>query len=150
MVRDRGLMHRHTTHNKCYATFKDFSIAMLHFLRNDVPRNWPTYCDEVTDNFRVIDPTRSPTTWLTLQARPRDEGSYRVIESHHATNPARRLCHSPFRALPCPDRRRPDEVLLAYCSRNEVHSVHRPSVVEDWIADGSCQGRKRQFWIGPL
>ena len=40
-----GLMHRHTTHNKCYATFKDFSIAMLNFLRNDVPRNWPTYCD---------------------------------------------------------------------------------------------------------
>lgn len=53
-----GLMHRHTTHNKCYATFKDFSIAMLNFLRNDVPRNWPTYCDEVTDNFRVIDPKK--------------------------------------------------------------------------------------------
>src|ERR1700719_432878 len=53
-----GLMHRHTTHNKCYATFKDFSIAMLNFLRNDVPRNWPTYCDEVTDKFRVIDPKK--------------------------------------------------------------------------------------------
>ena len=53
-----GLMHRHTTHNKCYATFKDFSIAMLNFLRNDVPRNWPTYCDEITDNFRVIDPKK--------------------------------------------------------------------------------------------
>jgi transposase len=51
-----GLMHRHTTHNKCYPTFKDFSIAMLNFLRDDVPRNWRTYCDEVTDNFRVIDP----------------------------------------------------------------------------------------------
>ena len=32
--------------------------AMLNFLRNDVPRNWPTYCDEVTDNFRVIDPKK--------------------------------------------------------------------------------------------
>ena len=42
-----GLMHRHTTHNKCYATFKDFSIAMLNFLR-----------DDVTDNFRVIDPKK--------------------------------------------------------------------------------------------
>ena len=52
-----GLMHRNTTHNKCYATFKDFSDAMLTFLREDVPRNWRTYCDEVTDNFRVINPT---------------------------------------------------------------------------------------------
>jgi hypothetical protein len=47
-------MHRHTTHNKCYATFKDFRIAMLNFLRDEIPRNWRTYCDEVTDNFRVI------------------------------------------------------------------------------------------------
>src|SRR5208337_3000926 len=52
-----GLMHRHITHNKCYATFKDFSIAMLSFLRDDVPKNWRTYCDQVTDNFRVINPT---------------------------------------------------------------------------------------------
>ena len=51
-----GLMHRHITHNKCYASFKDFSTAMLNFLRGDVPRNWRTYCDEVSDNFRVIDP----------------------------------------------------------------------------------------------
>jgi hypothetical protein len=29
---------------------------MLNFLRDDVPRNWRTYCDEVTDNFRVIEP----------------------------------------------------------------------------------------------
>ena len=53
-----GLMHRHITHNKCYATFREFSAAMLNFLREDVPRNWPTYCDQVTDNFRVIDPTK--------------------------------------------------------------------------------------------
>jgi transposase len=52
-----GLMHRHITHNKCYSTFKDFSIAMLTFLRDSVPRNWRTFCDEVTDNFRIIDPT---------------------------------------------------------------------------------------------
>jgi hypothetical protein len=49
-------MHRNVTHNKCYATFKDFGIAMLAFLREDVPKNWCTWCDEVTDNFRVIDP----------------------------------------------------------------------------------------------
>ena len=51
-----GLMHRHLTHNKCYATFKDFSRAMLTFLRHEVPENWQTFCDEVTDNFRIIDP----------------------------------------------------------------------------------------------
>jgi hypothetical protein len=50
-------MHRHITHNKCYASFKDFSIAMLTFLRDGVPGNWGTYCDEVTDNFRIINPT---------------------------------------------------------------------------------------------
>ena len=51
-----GLMHRHTTHNKCYATFTDFSVAMLTFLRKNVPRNWNAYCDQVTDNFRIINP----------------------------------------------------------------------------------------------
>ena len=51
-----GLMHKHITHNKCYASFKDFSIAMLTFLRDDVPKNWDTFCDRVTDNFRIIDP----------------------------------------------------------------------------------------------
>lgn len=51
-----GLMHRHCTHNKCYAAFKDFTRAVLTFLREKVPRNWHVYCDQVTDNFRVIDP----------------------------------------------------------------------------------------------
>ena len=52
-----GLMHRHLTHNKCYANFTDFGRAMLTFLRDEVPEKWQTYCDEVTDNFRIIDPT---------------------------------------------------------------------------------------------
>ena len=51
-----GLMHRHLTHNKCYATFGDFSTTALTFLRDRVPANWRDWCDEVTDNFRVIDP----------------------------------------------------------------------------------------------
>ena len=51
-----GLMHKHITHNKCYASFLDFSVAVLTFLRYDVPKNWNIYCDQVTDNFRVIDP----------------------------------------------------------------------------------------------
>src|SRR6202162_891983 len=51
-----GVVHRHTTHNKCYSSFKDFSDAILTFLRDDVPRNWHLYCDTVTDNFRIISP----------------------------------------------------------------------------------------------
>jgi transposase len=51
-----GLMHRHLTHNTCYKSFREFSTAMLNFLRYEVPRNWDIFCDEVTDNFRVINP----------------------------------------------------------------------------------------------
>src|ERR1039458_3795683 len=51
-----GLMHRHATHNECYETFAEFSDAMLRFLREEVPRKGHIYCDEVTDNFRIISP----------------------------------------------------------------------------------------------
>ena len=51
-----GAMHKHVTHNKCYASFKDFSAAILNFVRDHVPRNWNQYCDQVTDTFRIIDP----------------------------------------------------------------------------------------------
>ena len=44
------------THNKCYAGFKGFTRAVSTFLREKVPRNWHVYCDQVTDNLRVIDP----------------------------------------------------------------------------------------------
>ena len=29
---------------------------VLHFLRQEVPKNWAAFCDSVTDNFRVINP----------------------------------------------------------------------------------------------
>lgn len=51
-----GLMHKNVTHNRCYAKFDSFCTAMLTFLREDVPKNWTSYCDAVTDNFRVINP----------------------------------------------------------------------------------------------
>jgi transposase len=51
-----GLMHKKVTHNRYYAKFNDFCNAVLGFLRDDVPKNWKTYCDTVTDNFRIIDP----------------------------------------------------------------------------------------------
>ena len=47
-------MHKNVTHNRCYAKFNGFCAAMLMFLREDVPKNWTSYCDAVTDNFRVI------------------------------------------------------------------------------------------------
>ena len=51
-----GLMHKHVTHNRCHETFADFKAAILTFLREEVPRKWDTYCDQVTDNFRIISP----------------------------------------------------------------------------------------------
>lgn len=52
-----GVMHKHVTHNKCYATCREFADATLGFLRENVPRNWTAFRDSVTDNFRVIRPT---------------------------------------------------------------------------------------------
>ncbi|HVC61201.1 MAG TPA: hypothetical protein VND19_12670 [Acetobacteraceae bacterium] len=52
-------MHRHITHNKCHATFRDFRDATLTFLREEVPSNWRLYRDEATDNFRIISPKDS-------------------------------------------------------------------------------------------
>jgi len=51
-----GVMHRHVTHNKSYATFNQFADATLGFLRDKVPKNWARFRDSVTDNFRVISP----------------------------------------------------------------------------------------------
>jgi hypothetical protein len=48
------LMHKHVTHNRCHATFADFKAAILTFLREEVPKKWGVYCDQVTDNFRII------------------------------------------------------------------------------------------------
>jgi transposase len=53
-----ALMHRNVTHNKCYPSFREFKAAVLGFLREQVPRNWHRLCDEVTDNFRIIDPAK--------------------------------------------------------------------------------------------
>jgi hypothetical protein len=51
-----GLMHKHVTHNRCHATFAAFKAAVLTFLREEVPRKRDIYCDQVTDNFRIISP----------------------------------------------------------------------------------------------
>jgi transposase len=51
-----GVMHKHVTHNKCYANSREFAQAILTFLREKVPQNWEELCGTVTDNFRVINP----------------------------------------------------------------------------------------------
>jgi hypothetical protein len=50
-------MHRHLTHDKCYASYHAFCGAMLDFRRDEVPAGWNTFRDAVSDNFRVIAPT---------------------------------------------------------------------------------------------
>ena len=49
-----GVMHKAITHNRCYTTYRAFCRAVLGFLRNDVPTQWSTLRDTVTDNFRII------------------------------------------------------------------------------------------------
>ena len=56
-------MHKHVTHNKCYATSREFAGAVLTFLREKSPELGDLR-DAVTDkckwggrkNFRVINP----------------------------------------------------------------------------------------------
>ncbi len=51
-----GAMHKHVTHNKCYATSREFAGEALTFLREKVPQNWSELRDSITDNFRVLNP----------------------------------------------------------------------------------------------
>ena len=51
-----GVMHRNVTHNTCYDSFRAFKRKTMTFLTREVPRNWCEYRDQVTDNFRVINP----------------------------------------------------------------------------------------------
>ena len=51
-----GIMHKYLTHNNCYPSYRAFAEATLQFLRDKVPKNWPEFCDSVTDNFRIVNP----------------------------------------------------------------------------------------------
>jgi transposase len=51
-----GVMHKNITHNRDHKTIRDFASAILGFLRTEVTRKWSTFCDQVSDNFRIIDP----------------------------------------------------------------------------------------------
>ena len=50
-----GVMHKHVTHNKCYASQREFAQAVLTFLRETVPREFRRFRDRITDNFKVVD-----------------------------------------------------------------------------------------------
>ena len=51
-----GLMHKHLTHNRCSSSLRSFQRETLTFLRRTVPAKWETFCDAISDNFRVRDP----------------------------------------------------------------------------------------------
>jgi transposase len=52
-----GVMHKHVTHNRFHKAYKDFAEAILYFLRETIPKEWKTFRDTVTDNFRIISAT---------------------------------------------------------------------------------------------
>ncbi|MCP3971727.1 MAG: IS630 family transposase [Rhodobacteraceae bacterium] len=49
-----GVMHDWVTHNHHYATFNQFTEAILGFFRKTLPDKWREFRDTVTDNFRVV------------------------------------------------------------------------------------------------
>ena len=49
-----GVMHREVTHNSFYASFALFTEAIDDFFRRRLPREWTTWRDTITDNFRII------------------------------------------------------------------------------------------------
>jgi transposase len=48
------IMHEHTTNNRYYATFKDFTEAIRHFFNVSFPKNALAWTDRLTDNFRIM------------------------------------------------------------------------------------------------
>ena len=49
-----GVLHKWVTHNRHYATFNQFTEAILGFFRKTLPDKWREVTDTITDNFRII------------------------------------------------------------------------------------------------
>ncbi len=49
-----GVMHKWVTHNRHYASFDQFTEAILGFLRKTLPEKWRAFTETVNDNFRII------------------------------------------------------------------------------------------------
>jgi hypothetical protein len=47
-------MHKRVTHNHHYATFNQFTEAVLGFFRKTLPDKWRVFTNTITDNFRII------------------------------------------------------------------------------------------------
>ena len=52
------VMHKALIHTRCAASFRQFRARVLTFLRYDVPSQWDVFCDQVTKNFRIRDPSQ--------------------------------------------------------------------------------------------
>ena len=50
----RDTQRNHT--NKEHRTIQDFANTISGFLRTEVIQKWTTFCDDVSDSFRTIDP----------------------------------------------------------------------------------------------
>lgn len=48
-------MHANVTHNQSHPT-RDFAVAIMAFVTKEFPARWSGFCDQVSDNFRVINP----------------------------------------------------------------------------------------------
>lgn len=49
-----AVMHQHVTHNRHYPNQKQFTTAIMLFLRETIPKHWKDFRSQVTDNFRII------------------------------------------------------------------------------------------------
>lgn len=49
-----SVMHKFVTHNRYYPTQKQFANAVIQFFRQTLPKEWKTFRDQVSDNFRVL------------------------------------------------------------------------------------------------
>jgi len=49
-----AVMHQKVTYNRYYPTQKQFANAILRFFRETIPSEWKVFCDQASDNFRVI------------------------------------------------------------------------------------------------
>ena len=49
-----AVMHQCVTHNRHYATQKQFANAILRFFRETLPKEWKTFQSQVSDNFRLV------------------------------------------------------------------------------------------------
>ena len=57
-----GVMRKHLTHNKSYATYREFAEAALNFLREKVPKNWPKF-RRLSARTTTSASANSPSNW---------------------------------------------------------------------------------------